>query len=40
MTKVSISEAIKLAKISHSFFYKKYVNTSKIIIVVENNKKL
>lgn len=40
MTKVSISEAIKLVKISRSHFYKRYVNTGEISIIVENNRKL
>lgn len=40
MSTVSISEAIRMVGISRSHFYKKFVNTGLISIVVENNKKL
>lgn len=40
MTKISISEAIRMVKISRSHFYKKYINTHLISIINENDKKL
>lgn len=40
MNKVSISKAIKMARISRSHFYNKYVNTGAISIINEDNKKL
>ena len=40
MAKVSISEAIRLAGISRSHFYSKYINKGLISIQSENNKKL
>ena len=40
MAKVSISEAIRLAGISRSHFYSKYINKDLISIQIENNKKL
>ena len=40
MSKVSISEAIRMAGISRSHFYKKYVNTGLISISIEDEKKL
>jgi hypothetical protein len=40
MSKVSISEAIRMVGISRSHFYKKYVNTNRISILVEDDKKL
>jgi hypothetical protein len=40
MSKVSISEAIKMAGISRSYFYKKYVNTGILSVLTEDNKKL
>lgn len=40
MSKVSISEAIRMAGISRSHFYKKYVNKGLISISIEDDKKL
>jgi hypothetical protein len=40
MSKVSISEAIRMVKVSRSHFYKKYVNTGLISITQEDDKKL
>lgn len=40
MAQVSISEAIRLTKISRSHFYKKYINTGLISIINEHDKKL
>lgn len=40
MNTISISEAIKMVNVSRSHFYKKYVGTGLISIIVENNKKL
>jgi hypothetical protein len=40
MSKVSISEAIRMVEISRSHFYKKYINTGLISIINEDNKKL
>lgn len=40
MSKVTITQAAKMAGISRSYFYKKYVTTGNISVVSENNKKL
>lgn len=40
MAKVSITQAAKLSQLSRSYFYKKYINTGLISIVIEDNKKL
>jgi predicted N-formylglutamate amidohydrolase len=40
MTKISISEAIKLTGISRSHFYKTYINKGIITIDILENKKL
>ncbi len=40
MSRVSISEAIRMAGISRSHFYKKYINTGIISVSVEDDKKL
>tara|TARA_B110000503_G_scaffold128993_1_gene200719 strand:- start:359 stop:733 length:375 start_codon:yes stop_codon:yes gene_type:complete len=40
MTKISISEAIKLTGISRSHFYKTYINKGIITIEILENKKL
>lgn len=40
MTKVSISEAIRMTGISRSHFYNKYINKGLISIQIEDNKKL
>lgn len=40
MSRVSISQAIKMAGISRSHFYNKYINTGKISVITENDKKL
>ena len=40
MAKVSISEAIRMAGISRSHFYNKYINKGLISVQVENDKKL
>lgn len=40
MTKVTISEAIRMVCVSRSHFYKNYINTGFISIQIENNKKL
>lgn len=40
MAKVSITQAAKLSQLSRSYFYKKYINTGLISIIIENNKKL
>jgi hypothetical protein len=40
MSKVSISEAIRMANVSRSHFYKKYINTGAISITHEGDKKL
>lgn len=40
MSKVSISEAIRMAGISRSHFYNKYINKGLISIEIENDKKL
>lgn len=40
MTKVSISEAIRMAGISRSHFYNKYINKGLISVQVEDDKKL
>jgi hypothetical protein len=40
MSKVSISEAIRMAGISRSHFYKKYINTGIISVSIEDDKKL
>lgn len=40
MSKVSISQAAKLAGISRSYLYRKYINTGNISILVEDDKKL
>jgi hypothetical protein len=40
MTKISISEAIKMSGVSRSHFYNKYVNQGIISLIVEGNKKL
>ncbi len=39
MSTVSISEAIRMVRISRSHFYSKYVNTGIISILTENGKK-
>lgn len=40
MSKVSISQAAKLAKISRSTLYNKYINTGKISVETIDDKKL
>ena len=40
MAKVSISEAIRMAGVSRSHFYNKYINKGLISIQVEDDKKL
>ena len=40
MTKVTISEAIRLAGVSRSHFYKKYINEGVISISSDGDKKL
>jgi ACT domain-containing protein len=40
MTKVSISEAIRMSGISRSHFYKTYITTGILSIEQENNRKL
>ena len=40
MAKVSISEAIRMAGVSRSHFYNKYINQGLISVQVENDKKL
>lgn len=40
MAKVSISEAIRMAGISRSHFYNKYINKGLISVQVEDDKKL
>ncbi len=40
MAKVSISEAIRMAGVSRSHFYKKYINKGLISVQVEDDKKL
>jgi hypothetical protein len=40
MTKVTISEAIRMAGVSRSHFYKKYINTGVISVLIEDDKKL
>ena len=40
MAKVSITQAAKLSQLSRSYFYKKYINTGLISIIIEDNKKL
>ncbi|HMT03404.1 MAG TPA: hypothetical protein PKD00_08890 [Burkholderiales bacterium] len=40
MNKVSISEAVRMAGVSRSHFYKKYINTGEISIVHDEDKKL
>jgi hypothetical protein len=40
MTKVSISEAIRMAGVSRSHFYNKYINKGLISVQVEEDKKL
>ncbi len=40
MNKVSISEAIRMAGVSRSHFYSKYINTGKISVLAEDDKKL
>jgi hypothetical protein len=39
MSKVSISEAIRMAGISRSHFYSKYINKGVISVHIEDNKK-
>lgn len=39
MAKVSITQAAKLAGLSRSYFYKKYINTGTISIISENGTK-
>ena len=39
MNKVSISEAIRMSGVSRSHFYKKYIHTGLLSIIVENDKK-
>lgn len=40
MTKVSISEAIRMAGVSRSHFYNKYINKGLISVQVDGDKKL
>ncbi|HRG61660.1 MAG TPA: hypothetical protein PLP75_01435 [Burkholderiales bacterium] len=40
MAKVSISEAIRMAGVSRSHFYNKYINKGLISVQVEDDKKL
>lgn len=40
MTKISISEAIKISGVSRSHFYNKYIKHGIISIIIEENKKL
>ncbi|MBP7859831.1 hypothetical protein KA001_02655 [Patescibacteria group bacterium] len=40
MSKISISNAIRMVGISRSHFYKNYINKGLISIIIENNKKL
>ena len=40
MSKVTITQAAKMAGISRSYFYKKYIITNQISTLIENNKKL
>jgi hypothetical protein len=40
MTRISISEAIKMSGVSRSHFYNKYIKHGLISIIVEDNKKL
>lgn len=40
MAKVSITQAAKLASLSRSYFYKKYINTGIISVISENGTKL
>lgn len=40
MSKVSISEAIRMAGVSRSHFYNKYINKGLISVQVEDDKKL
>lgn len=40
MARVSISEAIRMAGVSRSHFYNKYINKGLISVQVENDKKL
>lgn len=40
MSKVSITQAAKLAGISRSYLYRKYINTGKLSVLTEDDKKL
>ena len=40
MTKVSISEAIRMAGVSRSHFYNKYINKGLLSVQIEDDKKL
>jgi hypothetical protein len=40
MSKVSITQAAKIARISRSYLYRKYINTGKLSILTEDGKKL
>jgi phage terminase small subunit len=40
MSKVSISEAIRMVKVSRSHFYNKYINKGLLSVQVEKDKKL
>lgn len=40
MSRVTITQAAKMANISRSYFYKKYITTNKISTIIENGKKL
>lgn len=40
MSKVSITQAAKMAGISRSYLYRKYINTGKLSVLNEEDKKL
>ena len=40
MTKVSISEAIRMTGVSRSHFYNKYINNGMLSVLIEDDKKL